>query len=133
MFQGFKVSMFQSFNVSKFQCFKVEKFQSFNVSMFQSFNVSEFQSFRVSKFQCFRVSGLKQRSVKQHQRCVKLFNIAKGDYNSCPRTKWNCEPPYWREPLIGSKPHPQSIPIKPNIGKKSRTPTPAERLRLNGL
>ena len=54
-------------------------------------------------------------------------------YNSCPSTKWNCEPLYCLEPLIGSNPQPQSIPISPNIGKNRRTPTPAERLRLNGL
>ena len=47
--------------------------------------------------------------------------------------KWKLLPPALRCPLTLSKPYAQSIPIIPNIGKKIRTPTPAERLRSKGL
>ena len=53
---------------------------------------------------------------------------------SLPNTKWILLPPRVLENAFGlSNPYAQSIPSSPTIGSIIRTPTPAERLRSNGL
>ena len=47
--------------------------------------------------------------------------------------KWNWLPPFVPVERALSKPYAQSIPISPTIGRKMRTPTPAERFMSKGL
>lgn len=47
--------------------------------------------------------------------------------------KWKLEPLTSGCPGYPSKPHAQSIPSSPNIGRKALTPTPAARFATKGL
>lgn len=46
--------------------------------------------------------------------------------------KWKFDPPFLPLKSV-SNPYPQSIPKRPIMGKKTRTPTPAARLMEKGL
>ena len=62
-----------------------------------------------------------------------LSGRKQGYQNSCPMMKCMCEPLLLFVPNTLSKPYAQSRPMRPIIGRNTRTPTPAERFMSKGL